>query len=146
MGETSPTAKSELGDLGYDSPAGPQGPVRRSGKVVRGGSWNNNQNNARAARRAPIRGGVPVMGGDAGQRPEVKEEEQRRACLVCAPYGGTGHCWRQAYTQAGAQPGRERGPHYARPFVCLIQPPRSLPISAIIPLMCSYWPLLNHCH
>ncbi|WP_300449130.1 SUMF1/EgtB/PvdO family nonheme iron enzyme [Accumulibacter sp.] len=51
-GETSPAARSAARDFFcYPSPAGWRHPVRLSGEVVRGGSWNNHRDNARCAYR-----------------------------------------------------------------------------------------------
>ena len=52
MGETSPTARGARDFFcGYTARAGCTHPARRSGAVVRGGSWNNTEINARCAYR-----------------------------------------------------------------------------------------------
>ncbi|MBP7446173.1 MAG: hypothetical protein KA855_14910 [Zoogloea sp.] len=134
--------------------------------MLRGGAWNNNPDNCRAANRndnAPdnrnnnigfrvCRGSHIVNVPESGGSPPI--HRKCRPTTVCRPRPGSDR-WRRHVPSA--RPSRRRahskaGRHldslpWRPPYPALfwrIQPPRSLPISATMPLTCAYCPSLIH--
>ncbi|HMW56563.1 MAG TPA: SUMF1/EgtB/PvdO family nonheme iron enzyme [Accumulibacter sp.] len=71
----------------YPSPAGWQHPVRQSGEVVRGGSWNNHRDNARCAYRNRNHPGN--RNDNLGFRVVLRSSHVLPPLLLVPPSGGT---------------------------------------------------------
>jgi hypothetical protein len=131
------------------------------GRALRGGSWNNNQDNARASARnrndidnrnnetgfrvlcavhVPLRPRMPAYPADHGSPGAAGNPGGWRGCVPTARHS------RRAKIPTRGLPGRHttgsEAPHPC--YLALrIQPPSKRPISATIPLTCAYWPLLS---
>jgi hypothetical protein len=98
-GETSPaTPRAAPRDFCYPSLAGWRHPVRRSGEVVRGGSWNNHRDNARCAYRNRNHPGN--RNDHIGFRVVLRSSHVLQPLLLVPPHGGTV----RRYTRAGRVP------------------------------------------
>jgi Sulfatase-modifying factor enzyme 1 len=98
--------------FGIIRPLDYQQPVRRSGKVVRGGSWNNNRDNARCAYRN--RNQPDNRNDNIGFRVVLRSAHVLPPLLLVLPQGGAA----RQYTRAGRVPEMWADP---RKWVC---PPR----------------------
>ncbi|WP_366761191.1 SUMF1/EgtB/PvdO family nonheme iron enzyme [uncultured Thiodictyon sp.] len=97
-GETSPVAARSARFFCYAARAGWRHPVRRSGEVVRGGSWNNHRDNARGAYRNRNQPGN--RNNNLGFRVVLRSAHVLQPLLLVSPGGGTAY----RYTSAGRAP------------------------------------------
>ncbi|MBA2591665.1 MAG: SUMF1/EgtB/PvdO family nonheme iron enzyme [Gammaproteobacteria bacterium] len=89
--------------LGYHRLGGWQQPVRRSGKVVRGGAWNNNRDNARCAYRN--RNHPDNRNNNIGFRVVLRSAHVLPPLLLVPPRGGTARRYNRA-ARVPEMPGR----------------------------------------
>ncbi len=86
-GETSPAKLRAAPRFAILRPAGWRHPVRRSGEVVRGGSWNNHRDNARCAYRNRNHPGN--RNDKLGFRVVLRSSHVLQPLLLVPPRGGT---------------------------------------------------------
>ena len=86
------------GSFCYPSPAGWRHPVRQSGEVVRGGSWNNHRDNARCANRN--RNHPDNRNDNLGFRVVLRSSHVLPPLLLVPPSGGTA----RRHSRAGCVP------------------------------------------